>query len=64
MEFNYNVGIASAKIEPLGQLFMKDYFEQIRIVVYPETEHAEKRMYIAATATSLEEANNILKYTE
>ncbi|MEC0201021.1 hypothetical protein P4H39_00095 [Paenibacillus lautus] len=62
--FNYNGGIASAKIKPLGQLYMKDYFEQIRIVVYPEKEHAEKRMYIAAPATSLEEANNILKYED
>jgi hypothetical protein len=34
LEFNANNGIAATKIEPLGQLYMKVYFEQIRIVVY------------------------------
>jgi hypothetical protein len=38
LEFTANGGIAAAQIEPLGQLYMKDYFEQIRIVVYPELE--------------------------
>lgn len=58
--FNYNDGVAATQIEPFGQLYMNDYFEQIRIVVFPEIEHAE-RMYIAAPATTLEEANHILK---
>lgn len=60
MGFNYNDGVAATQIEPFGQLYMNDYFEQIRIVVFPEIEHAE-RMYIAAPATTLEEANHILK---
>lgn len=34
-----NDGIATTRIEPLGQLYMKDYFEQIRSVVYPEENH-------------------------
>lgn len=50
MEFKSNGRIATTKIEPLGQLYMKDYFEQMRIVVSP-VEHAEKKMYIAAPAT-------------
>ncbi len=64
LEFNDNYGIAATQIEPLGQLYMKDYFEQIRIVVYPEINQAEKKMYIAAPATTLEVANHILKNTE
>lgn len=62
--FNDNDGVAATQIEPLGQLYMNDYFEQIRIVIYPEINQAEKKIYIAAPATTLEEANHILKNME
>lgn len=63
-KFNSRGGIEDIKTETLGLLYIDNEFEQIRIVVFPKPENPDRKLYIAAPATNLEEANNILKYGE